>query len=97
MAQELAVSELLLTGKSQKTIKRNVVRPFRRLLYSLGYREEDVRYSMMGGELEFTVDDRDVLVYLVALKDESSQDDIQGMTVAGLDIVTGKQIGRAHV
>lgn len=76
--------EFLVTGKSQKTIKRNVVRGLRRLLFSMGYREEDVRYSMMGGELEFSVGDVEKLIYLVALKDESSADDIQGMTVAGL-------------
>ncbi len=81
---EHGFDEFLVTGKSQKTIKRNVVRGLKRLLMSMGYRDEDIRYSMMGGELEFTVEDRDVLIYLVALKDESSADDIQGMTVAGL-------------
>jgi len=81
---EHGFDEFLVTGKSQKTIKRNVVRGLKRLLMSMGYRDEDIRYSMMGGELEFAVGDRDVLIYLVALKDESSADDIQGMTVAGL-------------
>jgi PBSX family phage terminase large subunit len=76
--------EFLVTGKSQKTIKRNVVRGLKRLLMSMGFRDEDIRYSMMGGELEFTYNDVDKLIYLVALKDESSADDIQGMTVAGL-------------
>ena len=81
---EHGYDEFLVTGKSQKTIKRNVVRGLKRLLMSMGYREEDIRYSTMAGELEFVVDDREVIVYLVALKDESSADDIQGMTVAGL-------------
>jgi len=76
--------EFLVTGKSQKTIKRNVVRGMKRLLMGMGFRDEDIRYTMMGGELEFTYNDVDKMIYLVALKDESSADDIQGMTVAGL-------------
>jgi len=76
--------EFLVTGKSQKTIKRNVVRGMKRLLMGMGFRDEDIRYTMMGGELEFTYNDIDKMIYLVALKDESSSDDIQGMTVAGL-------------
>ncbi|MCM1190527.1 MAG: PBSX family phage terminase large subunit [bacterium] len=70
-----------LCGKTIQSLQRNVIVPLKRMLVSLGYRviehrsEHRITVSRGGHENEF---------YLFGGKDESSQDLIQGITLAGV-------------
>lgn len=74
-----------ICGKTIHSARRNVVQPLKQMLSSRGYRIEDIRnenllvIARMDG-------DKEVInyFYIFGGKDESSQDLIQGMTLAGI-------------
>lgn len=78
-----------LCGKTVGSLRRNVVGPLKQMLLSLGYKMEDGRSEgmiaisrsrMVDGKKQQHVN----YFYIFGGKDESSQDLIQGITLAGL-------------
>jgi len=70
-----------LSGKTIGALRRNVITPLKRMLRSRGYRVKDHRADNM-----LTISRRGVenYFYVFGGKDESSQDLIQGITLAGM-------------
>ncbi len=74
-----------ICGKTIHSARRNVVQPLKQMLSSRGYRIEDIRnenllvIARMDGDKEIIN-----YFYIFGGKDESSQDLIQGMTLAGI-------------
>jgi len=71
-----------MAGKSIGSLRRNVIRPLKKVLKGRGYKVKDHR----SGEnyLEITWKGRVNYFYLFGGKDERSQDFIQGITLAGM-------------
>lgn len=65
---------LLMAGKTERTLKRNIINP---LIEMLGIK----RCRLVAGEGELWICGR--LIYLVGANDEKAQDKIRGMTLAG--------------
>lgn len=70
-----------LCGKTIGSLRRNVIKPLKNILKSRGYKVEEHR-----ADNEITIKFRDVEneFFLFGGKDESSQDLIQGITLAGI-------------
>lgn len=68
-------------GKTQRSLKRNVVTPLISVLESLGFKCEE-KVSM--GILKITYKDRENIFYIFGGKDESSASLIQGITLSGV-------------
>ncbi|MBF2536421.1 PBSX family phage terminase large subunit [Listeria marthii] len=70
-----------LSGKTIGSLRRNVIKPLKRMLKARGYRVKDHRSdNMLTISFRGSVND----FYLFGGKDESSQDLIQGITLAGM-------------
>lgn len=69
-------SEFLMSGKTSKTLERNVIKPFRKMLNNEGLRHDYSRYTQ-----ELTVEDK--TIYCMGFNDEEAVDVIAGMTVGG--------------
>lgn len=70
-----------MAGKTIGSFRRNVVRPLKRMLKGRGYKVKDRRSDNL---LEITKGKRVNFFYIFGGKDESSQDLIQGITLAGM-------------
>ena len=70
-----------IAGKTIGSLRRNVIRPLKQTLQQVGFSVVDRRSENM---LEISIDGRTNLYYLFGGKDESSQDLIQGITLAGM-------------
>ena len=70
-----------IAGKTIGSLRRNVIRPLKQTLQQVGFSVVDRRSENM---LEISLDGRTNLYYLFGGKDESSQDLIQGITLAGM-------------
>lgn len=70
-----------MAGKTIGALRRNVVRPLKRILRGRKYKVRDHRAD---NYLEITYRGKTNLFYLFGGKDESSQDLIQGITLAGM-------------
>ncbi|MDQ0176717.1 PBSX family phage terminase large subunit [Bacillus chungangensis] len=70
-----------LAGKTIGVFRRNVAAPLKRMLISRGYQVKDQRADNM---LSITFQGTTNHFYIFGGKDESSQDLIQGMTLAGM-------------
>ncbi|WP_162985967.1 PBSX family phage terminase large subunit [Virgibacillus sp. Bac330] len=70
-----------LAGKTIGSFRRNVVTPLKRMLRSRGYKVKDHRADNM---LAITKKGKTNYFYIFGGKDESSQDLIQGITLAGM-------------
>lgn len=68
-------------GKTQRSLRRNVVTPLISVLESLGFKCEE-KVSM--GILKITYKDRENIFYIFGGKDESSASLIQGITLSGV-------------
>lgn len=71
-----------MAGKSIGALRRNVVRPLKKVLKGRGYKVKDRRSTE--NYLEITWKGRVNYFYLFGGKDERSQDFIQGITLAGM-------------
>ncbi|MCX81753.1 PBSX family phage terminase large subunit [Listeria monocytogenes] len=70
-----------LSGKTIGSLRRNVIKPLKQMLKARGYRVKDHRTdNMLTISFRGSVND----FYLFGGKDESSQDLIQGITLAGM-------------
>lgn len=69
-----------ITGKSSGSVRRNIISSLKQMLLTLGYSFVDHRAD---NYLEITKDDVTNLYYIFGGKDESSQDLVQGLTLAG--------------
>lgn len=73
--------EFLMTGKTSKTLKRNVLNNFERMLTTEGWEYETHSYD---GYIELYDDTYgDKIIWTLGLNDEKSTDIIAGMTVGG--------------
>lgn len=70
-----------MAGKTIGSFRRNVIRPLKRMLKARGYKVKDHRADNM---LTITYKGRTNYFYVFGGKDESSQDLIQGITLAGM-------------
>nr|5OE8_A Chain A, Large subunit terminase [Deep-sea thermophilic phage D6E]5OE8_B Chain B, Large subunit terminase [Deep-sea thermophilic phage D6E]5OE8_C Chain C, Large subunit terminase [Deep-sea thermophilic phage D6E]5OE9_A Chain A, Large subunit terminase [Deep-sea thermophilic phage D6E]5OE9_B Chain B, Large subunit terminase [Deep-sea thermophilic phage D6E]5OE9_C Chain C, Large subunit terminase [Deep-sea thermophilic phage D6E] len=70
-----------MAGKTIGALRRNVITPLKRMLKSRGYRVKDHRAD---NYLTITFKGKTNYFYLFGGKDESSQDLIQGITLAGM-------------
>lgn len=70
-----------MAGKTIGSFRRNVVTPLKRMLKSRGYKVKDHRADNM---LTITYKGKTNYFYVFGGKDESSQDLIQGITLAGM-------------
>ena len=70
-----------MAGKTIGALRRNVVPPLKRILKGRGYKVKDLRADNL---LVVTYKGRTNFFYLFGGKDESSQDLIQGITLAGM-------------
>ncbi len=68
-------------GKTQRSLRRNVITPLISVLESLGFKCEE-KVSM--GILKITYKDRENIFYIFGGKDESSASLIQGITLSGV-------------
>ncbi|MGP0750621.1 PBSX family phage terminase large subunit, partial [Escherichia coli] len=69
-----------LAGKTIGALRRNVLQPLKRILKGRGYKVKDHRAD---NYLTITYRGKSNYFYLFGGKDESSQDLIQGITLAG--------------
>jgi PBSX family phage terminase large subunit len=67
-------TNFLLTGKTERTVKRNIIDDLEKMVYP-----RECKYNRYDGELKILGQ----TVYVVGLKDEGATDKIKGMTVAG--------------
>lgn len=70
-----------MAGKTIGSFRRNVIRPLKRMLKSRGYKVKDHRSD---NYLTITFRGKTNYFYIFGGKDESSQDLIQGITLAGM-------------
>ncbi|MCT4507929.1 MAG: PBSX family phage terminase large subunit [Tepidibacter sp.] len=70
-----------MAGKTIGSLRRNVIQPLKRMLKSRGYKYKDHRSE---NYITITKNGRSNDFYLFGGKDESSQDLIQGITLAGM-------------
>lgn len=73
--EESPYDEFLLLGKTERTVKRNVIKDLQRMVYP-----RESPYNQYEGELRIL----GKTVYVVGVKDESAESKIKGMTVAGV-------------
>ncbi|MTV47751.1 PBSX family phage terminase large subunit [Heliobacillus mobilis] len=73
--------QLGMAGKTIGALRRNVIQPLKRILKSRGFKVKDHRADNC---LTITFRGRSNTFYLFGGKDESSQDLIQGVTLAGM-------------
>jgi PBSX family phage terminase large subunit len=77
--------ELAFCGKTISACRRNVIRPLKKLLENQsGFKIEDRRSDKEGSHLEITYNNRTNVFWIFGGNDESSQDLIQGITLAGI-------------
>lgn len=69
-----------IAGKTIGSLRRNLVKPLKRMLVSRGYHVRDMRAD---NELVITFGNNTNYYYLFGGKDEGSQDLVQGITTAG--------------
>lgn len=69
-----------IAGKTIGSLRRNVIRPLKRMLEGRGYHVKDKRADNM---LEISFGGKTNYYYLFGGKDEGSQDLVQGLTAAG--------------
>lgn len=70
-----------MAGKTIGSFRRNVLKPLKKMLKSRGYSVEDKRSENL---VTISKDDTENDFYIFGGKDESSQDLIQGITLAGM-------------
>lgn len=71
-----APGDMMVLGKTERTVKRNVISPLKQIA-----RGEDFRIRYVQGSGELWINDR--LIHVVGANDVSAQDKIQGATLAG--------------
>lgn len=73
--------DFALCGKTIGSLRRNVIKPLKRMLKSQGFKVDEHRSE---NSITITKDDTENEFYLFGGKDEGSQDLIQGITLAGV-------------
>lgn len=72
--------QFIVAGKTIGSLRRNVIRPLKRMLEGRGYSVKDSRSENM---LVIRKDNKENFFFLFGGKDEGSQDLVQGLTAAG--------------